>query len=311
MRRGARFPGANTAYVPRPKPASPGPPVLINPGTEVSRVGTFDELALEAELVSSFAATGVPAGMSFNTITGVFTGTPTTIETVTTKVTATGPGGSTSTTWEWRVEPALVPPPEPEPELEPITTSLFAADVFAALEPMTEDPESEAVILALSDVVGEMFLQVEEAIRAREGYDAQTQTFNIDRTPAFLVPFVGKAAGVTVTVGIATDAQRQQVREGRAWHRGKLDQITAEIQRTLTGTKKVRYTSISAWQIEVFTEPAETPNPAATEAAGRGAKPGGIVMTFGLSTVPTIDQGTRTIDASAGKIDSAILANIT
>lgn len=197
-------------------------------------------------------------------------------------------------------------PGSPEPG------SLFAEDVLRELEPMgAEEATGVSILVALCTAIGDMFLQVERAVRAIEGFDAQTQTFDIDRTPAFLIPFVGQAAGVKVTAGLSPEAQRTQVREGRAWHRGKLDQITAEIQRTLTGTKKVRYAILSPWKIEVFTEVTETPNLAATEAAGRVSKPAGIVMSFALSTVPTIDQGTRTIDASEGKIDSAILADIT
>lgn len=199
------------------------------------------------------------------------------------------------------------PPPAPE-EASPFG-SLFAADCYRALGPM--EVQSPGILLALCDAIGEMYRPVEEAVRALDGFDAQTQTFNIDRTPERLIPFVGQSAGVVVTPGLSADQKRQQVREGRAWHRGKLDQITADIQRTLTGSKKVRYVVLSAWKIEVFTEPAETPHPALTESVARSSKPGAIVMSFGLSTVPTIDEGTRTIDASAGVIDTAILANIT
>lgn len=188
----------------------------------------------------------------------------------------------------------------------------FAAEVFDELAPMAvEDEANGGVLAALCDAIGGMFGQVEEAVRASSGQDAGSQTFDIDRTPDFLVPFVGQSAGVRVTAGLTVAQQREEVREGKSWRRGRLDQITGAVARTLTGSAKVRYVSVSPWQLEVFTELGETPSLAATEAAGRGAKPYGIVMSFALSSVPTIDQGTRTIDASTGNIDTAILADIT
>jgi hypothetical protein len=163
------------------------------------------------------------------------------------------------------------------------------------------------------EVIGGMFKQVEDAVRALDGFDAQTQTWDIDRAPAFLVPFIGAAVGVKVTAGISPALQRQQVREGRQWKRGRLDQLAADIALTLTGKKRVTFVERfgSAWRLEVITAPEETPSASATEKATLISKPAGIVAVFSLSTVPRIDEATRTIDALSGTIDGATLGNWT
>lgn len=79
------------------------------------------------------------------------------------------------------------------------------------------------------------------------------------------------------------------------------------------GTKRVRYVerNSSAWTILFITSPAETPNPALTELVGKLVKPGGMIVTFQLSDLPAIDEGTKTIDASTGTIDTAKLSDVT
>lgn len=219
----------------------------------------------------------------------------------------------------------VTPPPEPEPPAPtptpgegaapaPAFGSLFAEEMFRALEPMAgQDALNGNALAALCEAAGSMYLQVEEAVRAREGFDAQTQTWDIDRTPAFLIPFVGQAAGVKVTPGTSATAQRAQVREGRQWKRGKLDQIAADLRTTLTGTQRIRFVERvgTPWQLEAITLPGETPHIAQTEAVGRASKPGGIIMIFLQSSLPIVDEGTRTIDAASGNIDTATIAGVT
>jgi len=83
------------------------PLALTSPGNQVSRSGTAVSLPITATggarpLV--WSATGLPAGLSINTSTGVIAGTPTTLETKSVTVTATETNGqSQSVTFTWRI----------------------------------------------------------------------------------------------------------------------------------------------------------------------------------------------------------------
>ena len=75
----------------------PGDTVTVtNPGSQVGAVGTAASLQIAATDSASgqtltYTATGLPAGLSINSATGLITGTPTTTVTANTTVTATTP----------------------------------------------------------------------------------------------------------------------------------------------------------------------------------------------------------------------------
>ncbi|GAA4622625.1 hypothetical protein GCM10023196_015580 [Actinoallomurus vinaceus] len=80
---------------------------VTNPGDQTSTVGTAANLQIHASDSASgqsltYSASGLPAGLSINSSTGLISGTPTTTGTSNVTVTAkdaTGAGGSTSFTW--------------------------------------------------------------------------------------------------------------------------------------------------------------------------------------------------------------------
>ncbi|QFZ73192.1 M4 family peptidase [Streptomyces fagopyri] len=79
---------------------------VTNPGSQSSTVGTAVSLQVSASSTNSgslsYAATGLPTGLSINSSTGAITGTPTTAGTYSTTVTvtdSTGATGSASFTW--------------------------------------------------------------------------------------------------------------------------------------------------------------------------------------------------------------------
>ncbi|WP_329570218.1 putative Ig domain-containing protein [Kitasatospora sp. NBC_01266] len=80
---------------------------VTNPGTQTATVGTAASLQIAASdsasgQTLSYAATGLPAGLSISSTTGQITGTPTTAGTAAVTVTAkdtTGASGSTSFSW--------------------------------------------------------------------------------------------------------------------------------------------------------------------------------------------------------------------
>lgn len=227
-------------------------------------------------------------------------------------------GGTVLAGGSFPAEPGAPPvaPGEHPPTVEGEGFSTdFAAQMYGELEPAAvPDPANNYALAAVCDAYGSMYRQVEETVRAKDGFDGQTQTWNVDRVPDFLLAFFGQHVGVEVTRGLTPDEQRQQIREGRSHKRGKPDQMMGDIRETLTGSKRVRLverTNENSWTATVVTSPAETPSTTATEKAGNGSKPYGIVLTYVLSSLPIIDEGTRNIDAATGTIDAATLANVT
>ncbi len=94
-------------------PASTGNTVTVtNPGSQTSTVGTAASLQVQASDSASgqtltYSATGLPAGLSINSSTGLISGTPTAASTGSATVTATDSTGATgSATFSWTVNTA-------------------------------------------------------------------------------------------------------------------------------------------------------------------------------------------------------------
>ncbi|PWI20833.1 peptidase M4 [Streptomyces sp. Act143] len=81
---------------------------VTDPGSQTSTVGTATSLQISASSTNSgsltYAATGLPTGLSINSSTGVISGTPTTAGTYSTTVTVTDSTGATGTaSFSWTV----------------------------------------------------------------------------------------------------------------------------------------------------------------------------------------------------------------
>lgn len=129
----------------------------------------------------------------------------------------------------------------------------------------------------------------------------------VKHTAASVVTFFADAAQVEVAG--AASAYFDGDQPGYHWFGAPGESVSVGTG----GTKRVRVVerNTTAWTMLIITSPRETPNPAYTEIAANLAKPGGIVLTFQLSDLPAIDEGTRTIDAATGTIDAATLAEVT
>jgi hypothetical protein len=85
---------------------------VTNPGNQTGTVGTAASLQIQATdsaagQTLTYTATGLPAGLTINSSSGLITGTPTTAATTSTTVTATDTtGANNSATFTWTVNPA-------------------------------------------------------------------------------------------------------------------------------------------------------------------------------------------------------------
>ncbi|HLJ03131.1 MAG TPA: putative Ig domain-containing protein [Solirubrobacteraceae bacterium] len=105
--------GAGGCEVSHPIVTNPGNTVSVtNPGNQTSTVGTSVSLQIQASDSASgqtltYSATGLPAGLSINSSSGLISGTPTTAATSSVTVTATDTTGAAgSASFTWTVNPA-------------------------------------------------------------------------------------------------------------------------------------------------------------------------------------------------------------
>lgn len=97
-------------------PSTSSSPSLTSPGNQTGTVGTPVSLQIHATdsatgQTLTYTATGLPAGLSINSTTGLITGTPTTAVTASVTVTATdttGAHGSATFTWTINTPPPLL-----------------------------------------------------------------------------------------------------------------------------------------------------------------------------------------------------------
>ncbi len=82
---------------------------VTNPGNQSGTVGQTVSLQIQATDTGSeppqYAATGLPAGLSINSTTGVISGIPTTAQAATVTVTASDPATQRSVTFTWTIAP--------------------------------------------------------------------------------------------------------------------------------------------------------------------------------------------------------------
>jgi hypothetical protein len=169
--------------------------------------------------------------------------------------------------------------------------TLVGDRLYQALAPLAYDDDSQGQSLqALCDAVGAMFEQTAELVEpGPNGEPPWSAILDVDRAPAFALPWLGQLVGVTVDPTLDEAGQRQQIRAETGMARGTPAAIVAAGQRYLTGTKTVllieRDASVSpahpAYGLRVLTRTDETPDTAPVLAALTAAKPAGIVLSYG------------------------------
>ncbi|HTX34306.1 MAG TPA: putative Ig domain-containing protein, partial [Bryobacteraceae bacterium] len=115
----------------------PPPPVITGPVTASATVGTaFSYQIAASNSPTSFGATGLPAGLTVSTSTGLISGTPTTAGTSTVTLSAANAGGSGNATLTLTVQP---PPPV---ITSPVTASATVGTAFSYQIAASNSPTS-------------------------------------------------------------------------------------------------------------------------------------------------------------------------
>jgi hypothetical protein len=196
-------------------------------------------------------------------------------------------------------------------ELEP-----EAAHLYQQLGPMVDDDEDTGWVTAHLCAVLMKPVELVMQLAADDGdLPGWRRTVDVDDAPAQLLPWLGQFNGTPLDEADAEEEQRRKIREARGSHRGTTRAVISDLKTTLTGTQSVVLIEGDPGPFEnlFVTLSGETPDAAASQAAlaDRQTKPLGVINTLVTGEAPIIDEGTKTIDASTGTVDTAKLSDIT
>ena len=164
----------------------------------------------------------------------------------------------------------------------------FTQDLLDALAPMlyAESGTGNALTAYLGGL-GLPFDLVESWASDTATETGWSLMLDVDRCPDEALPWLGQIVGLRMAPGLSPDDQRQQIKDVANWKRGTLGAIAGAPAPFLTGTKTVivreRYDGSgfdAPYYIEVITYAAETLDPVKVEAAIRGQKAAGIILTY-------------------------------
>lgn len=163
--------------------------------------------------------------------------------------------------------------------------------------------------------------EIDELVRDTPEGPGWSAILDVDAAPSKGLRWLGQIVGVRLrlTRSGETDAAwatyaRDAIRRQQGRQRGTNDAQISAVQDTLTGTRYVNLLERvggDAYAMTLVTRTTETPNPTTTLRTWLTQKPAGIVPTHVLTTGVIIDEGTRTINAAAATIDTAVLADVT
>lgn len=164
----------------------------------------------------------------------------------------------------------------------------FTQDVLDSLAPMLyAESQTGNALTAYIGGLCSVFELVEEWASDTSEHIGWSLILDVDRCPNEALPWLAQIVGLTLPPGLIPADQRQQIKDVANWKRGTLNAIKAAPAPYLIGNKTVivreRYngtTQDAPYYIEVITYQAETPNPAAVEAAIRAQKAAGVILTY-------------------------------
>src|SRR5215831_5384843 len=166
-----------------------------------------------------------------------------------------------------------------QPSLSP-----FAQRVYDRLQPLTWDEPDQSWALAL--YIASISLMWDEVdLWASDGPNGEVGwsiLLDPTRCPDNALDWLGQFVGVQLDDSLTRQQKIDLIMARLGFQRGTPASMIAAAKHTLTGSQTVifRERHPDAYALDVLTFTAETPNPAATEAAIRSMKPAGILLTY-------------------------------
>lgn len=134
----------------------------------------------------------------------------------------------------------------------------------------------------LCGALGKALEQVGEVFDPPDPVPPGAPLLDVELCPDWALPWLAQIVGVTIPSGATPAQARALISDVAGWQRGTPAALEAAAAQYLTGTKTVYFRERDAgdpYALEVVTITAETPDPAAVQAALMRQKPGGIVLT--------------------------------
>lgn len=157
-------------------------------------------------------------------------------------------------------------------------------EAYAAMRPLVQrDEENGWTGLHLVESIGRLLDPVEQLIRDSDLGPGWSAIVDVDRAPVEYLPWTGQIVGVRFKSTLTEAQMRQRIRDQEGRKRGTPGAMLDAISDTLTGSKIIlleeRYGG-DAYHFRVSVYEAQTPDPAATEAALLRQKPAGLTYDF-------------------------------
>lgn len=135
----------------------------------------------------------------------------------------------------------------------------------------------------LCESIGRIFLELQEVFDPEGDTPPVAPILSVELCPDWALPWLAQFMGVRIPAGTDPAIARALIRNVAGFQRGTPAAMRAAASFYLTGdspTVYFRERDGSAYQLEVVTLDAETPDPNAVLAALMAQKPGGIVMRY-------------------------------
>ena len=180
----------------------------------------------------------------------------------------------------------------------------LADQIYEAMGPFAEDDESGDLRVFI-DALTSPAERVYEIVGEAEQEFGWSVALDADLCPPEVLPWLAQWEGVTLTPDMPEAEKRQAIKDPGGIARGRVATIRAQVQRTLTGTKRIiiRERNPTPYSLYIRTIATETPDEDLTRAAILAQKPAGLVLDYDAAV------GLTYIDVAADFVTYADLAS--
>lgn len=160
----------------------------------------------------------------------------------------------------------------------------FTDTLTGLLQPMLYDEVNQdyALTTYLSSLGMEFEIIEDWARDSDDGKIGYSILVDANRVPGYAIPWLAQFVGVTITQGLSSDQQREQLLGLGNWKRGTVAALQAAPLPLLTGSQTViiKERDTSPYHFQVMTYANETPDSTKVLAALMTQKPAALIMNY-------------------------------